>query len=103
MPGIPVFTLIDPHDLWVSFNVREDQYAGIALGRELHGHIPALDLDDVVFRIDYISAQGDFATWRSTRQSSGYDVKSFEVRARPLEQPHGLRPGMSVLFDWPQP
>ncbi len=41
------------------------------------------------------------STWRSTRQSSGYDVKSFEVRVRPLQRIDGFRPGMSVLFAWP--
>lgn len=102
MPGIPVYTLVNPDDLWVSFNVREDQYEGIAMGQELTGSVPALGLDEVAFKIDHISAQGDFATWRSTRQSSGYDVKSFEVRARPAEQIKDLRPGMSVLFAWPQ-
>ena len=40
-----------------------------------------------------------YATWRATRQSSGYDIKTFEVRARPTEKVNGLRPGMSVLVD----
>lgn len=102
LPGVPVFTLINPSDLWVSFSVREDQYPGMALGRELRGSIPALALDDVAFRVSHIAAQGDFATWRSTRQSSGYDVRSFEVRARPVAAHQDLRPGMSVLFAWPQ-
>ncbi len=30
---------------------------------------------------------------------SGYDMKTFEVRARPLKKVEGLRPGMSVLVD----
>lgn len=100
--GVPVFTLIDLHDLWVSVNVREDEFQGVGMGKVIKGSIPALGLHDVPFKISYISPQGDFATWRSTRQSSGYDVKSFEVRARPMEAVKGLRPGMSVLFPWPQ-
>lgn len=102
LPGVPVFTLIDLHDLWVSVNVREDEFHGIGMGQVIKGSIPALELDAVAFKIDYISPQGDFATWRSTRQSRGYDVKSFEVRARPVHPVKGLRPGMSVLFPWPQ-
>ena len=47
-----------------------------------------------------VSPQGEFATWRSTRQSSGYDVRSFQVKAKPVRPVSGLRPGMSVLFDW---
>ncbi|MEJ0064383.1 MAG: efflux RND transporter periplasmic adaptor subunit [Caulobacteraceae bacterium] len=102
LPSVPVFTLIDLGDLWVSVNVREDEFRGVGMGRTIQGSIPALGLKGVPFKIDYISPQGDFATWRSTHQSSGYDVKSFEVRARPVHPVAGLRPGMSVLFPWPQ-
>lgn len=99
--GYPVFTLVDIDRMWVSLNLREDQFGGIRIGRQLLGDIPALDLEDVGFEVYFISPAGDFATWRSTRQSSGYDVKSFEVRVRPLQRINGFRPGMSVLFAWP--
>ena len=102
LPGVPVITLVDLSRLWVAFNVREDQFAGIAMDRQLRASIPALGLQDVVFKVSHIRSQGDFATWRATRQSSGYDVKSFEVRAVPVQPVEGLRPGMSVLFAWPQ-
>jgi HlyD family secretion protein len=100
--GVPLFTIIDLADLWVAVNVREDEFHGLRMGQVLHGSVPALRLKNVAFRVDYISPQGDFATWRSTRQSRGYDVRSFEVRARPVRPVSGLRPGMSVLFPWPQ-
>lgn len=100
--GYPVFTLVDIDRMWVSLNLREDQFGGIAPGRTLHGDIPALELEQVPFEVYLVSPAGDYATWRSTRQSSGYDVKSFEVRARPSQPVQGFRPGMSVLFAWPQ-
>jgi len=65
------------------------------------GDVPALDAKAVAFKVSYISPEGDFATWQSTRQSSGYDVRSFEVRARAQQPLPGLRPGMSVLVDRP--
>lgn len=99
-PGYPLFTLIAPNDLWVTLNVREDQFAGLRMGGEIEGEIPALGRR-ARFRIDYIAPQGDFATWRAVRQSSGYDVRAFEVRARPAAPIDGLRPGMSVLFARP--
>lgn len=102
LPGVPVYTVIDLHDLWVSINVRESDFHGLKMGAVLHGSIPALDVADAAFKVSFISPQGDFATWRATRQSSGYDVRSFEVRLRPEDAIPGLRPGMSVLFDWPQ-
>lgn len=99
--GYPVFALVDVDRMWVSLNLREDQFGGIRVGQQLAGDIPALGLKGVRFEVYFISPAGDFATWRSTRQSSGYDVKSFEVRVRPLHRIDGFRPGMSVLFAWP--
>ncbi|MDO5055714.1 MAG: efflux RND transporter periplasmic adaptor subunit [Lautropia sp.] len=100
--GYPVFTLVDRSRMWVSFHLREDQFAGLTIGQLLRGSIPALALDDVAFEVYYISPAGDFATWRATRQSAGYDVRSFEVRVRPVQPVADFRPGMSVLFAWPQ-
>lgn len=100
--GYPVFTLVDLSKLWVAFYLREDQFHGLAMQQRLRGQVPALGLDDVEFEVYFINPAGDFATWRATRQSAGYDVKSFEVRVRPVESIDGFRPGMSVLFPWPQ-
>lgn len=100
MAGIPVFTVVDIGNPWVSFSVREDQYRSIRVGTRLRGDIPALDLKNVEFEITIINPQGDFATWKSTRQSRGYDIRSFRVRAKPVQPIANLRPGMSVLFDW---
>ena len=99
--GFPVFMLTDTAHPWVTLNVREDQLHGLARGKELEGTIPALSDRRVRFRVSYTAPAGDFATWRATRQSSGFDIKSFEVRVVPVTPVEGLRPGMTVLFDWP--
>ena len=99
--GFPIMTLVQVAHPWVAVNVREDALHGLAIGQQLTGAVPALDGRRMAFRVDYISPQGEFATWRATRQSSGYDVRSFEVHLRPEGEPGALRPGMSVLFDWP--
>ncbi|MDM0047318.1 efflux RND transporter periplasmic adaptor subunit [Variovorax dokdonensis] len=100
--GFPILTLVAVDEPWVSLNVRENQLHGLSAGRELVGHLPALDGKAVRFKVRSIGVQGEFATWRATRQSSGFDVRSFEVRLTPAEPVPQLRPGMSVLFDWPQ-
>ena len=100
LTGVPVFTIVDIGDPWVTFSVREDQFRDLKIGAIVRGDVPALGLADVAFRITAINPQGEFATWRSTRQSSGYDVRSFQVKAKPVRPVNGLRPGMSVLFDW---
>lgn len=99
--GFPVFTLTDTAHPWVTLNVREDQLHGLARGKELSGTIPALGNLRARFRVIYTAPAGDFATWRATRQSSGFDIKSFEVRVMPIAPIVALRPGMTVLFDWP--
>lgn len=99
--GYPVFTLVDIDRMWVSVNLRESQMRGLKVGSRLHGSVPALDRD-ADFEVYFINPAGDYATWRATRQSSGYDVRSFEIRLRPVAPVEGFRPGMSVLFGWPQ-
>ena len=100
--GYPVFTLVDIDHMWVSFNLREDQFNQLKIGQQIIGDIPALALQEVPFEVYFISPRGEFATWKATRQSVGYDIRSFEVRVRPVTQITDFRPGMSVLFAWPQ-
>jgi HlyD family secretion protein len=49
-----------------------------------------------VFQISYLAPEADYATWRPTSAQGGFDLKTFEVRARPVQPVAGLRPGMSV-------
>jgi HlyD family secretion protein len=98
-PGFPIMTLVNLDDVWAVFNLREDELATVKLGTQIAGKIPALGGRSVKFTVYYISPKGEYATWRATRQSSGYDIKTFEIRARPLEKVDGLRPGMSVLVE----
>lgn len=95
--GFPALTLVDLDDQWVTFNILEQDMPGISIGGQLTGSIPALAARDAHFDIYYISPRANYATWRSTREDSGYDMKTFEVRARPRDKIPGLRPGMSVL------
>lgn len=99
--GYPVFTMVDIDHMWVSVNLRESQMRGLKVGSRLRGSVPAL-ARDAEFEVYFINPAGDYATWRATRQSSGYDVRSFEIRLRPVARIEGFRPGMSVLFAWPQ-
>ena len=100
--GFPVLLLTEVQAPWVTVTLREDQMDGVRMGREFHGSVPALADRTARFRVSFMAPAGDYATWRATRQSSGFDVKGFEVRLSPVQPVPGLRPGMSVLFDWPQ-
>ncbi len=98
--GYPVLLLLDLRDTWVSFNLREDRLGNIRMGRRFRARVPALGDEEVELEVSYIAAQGDYATWRATSAAGGFDLKTFEVRARPVGPVEGLRPGMSAIVDW---
>ena len=95
--GMPVVAVTDLDDAWAVFHLREDLLKNVYKGRVLTMHIPALDRD-VEMEVSYIASVGDYATWRSSKESGGFDLKTFEVRLRPTEKVENLRPGMSVLL-----
>ena len=95
--GIPVVSIIEDHDLWVSLNVREDMYSSIYKSKTLDGFIPALNRK-ASFKVKNIDAEGDFATIKTTRQTGGYDIRSFKFHLVPEQSIPDLKVGMSVLF-----
>lgn len=97
--GLPLASLVDLSDQWAVFNIREDDMPKITKGAVLSAEIPALNAKNVQFKVYFINPRGDYATWRATRQSSGYDLRTFEVRARPVQPVSDLRPGMSVIVN----
>jgi len=99
--GTPIYSLIDLNNQWVTINLREDRFNALKIGDVINGSIPALKDKNVKFKVFFINPKANFAIWRATRQSSGYDVRAFEVRLRPIENIEGMRPGMSVIFNWP--
>lgn len=98
--GYPIVTIVDDNDCWVVFNLREDLLAKIKDGTEFNVKIPAIGKEPVKVRVNYISVMGDFANWRATKAKGDFDMKTFEVRAVPVEKIDGLRAGMSAVFDW---
>ena len=98
--GYPIVTLVDDNDCWVTFNLREDLLTKIKNGTELNIQIPAISKQPIKFKVNYISVLGNFATWRATKAKGDFDMKTFEVRAVPVEPIKDLRAGMSAIFDW---
>ncbi|MDD1779946.1 efflux RND transporter periplasmic adaptor subunit [Enterovibrio sp. ZSDZ35] len=95
--GFPVVTVIDMNDAWAVFNVREDKLRQFQQGTEFNAKIPALGEQAYRFKVSHVAPMGDFATWRATNNQKGYDMRTFEVEARPIAPIQGLRAGMSVL------
>ncbi|WP_176777069.1 efflux RND transporter periplasmic adaptor subunit [Candidatus Avelusimicrobium faecicola] len=97
-PGIPLLTLLDTSDVWVTFNVREDLLSSFELNGTVPVIIPALGKEPHPFTVTYISKQGDYAVWSATKTRGEFDLKTFEVRAKPVEPMPRLRQGMTALI-----
>lgn len=97
--GFPVVTIVDRSDAWVVFDVKETMLPKIKMGTRFRGYFPALD-STIELTVDYIAAEASYATWTATRTSGEFDVKTFEVHARPTQRIDLLRPGMTVTVDY---
>ena len=95
--AVPVVSILEDEDVWVSLNVREDQYRSVYKAKQVSGYIPALD-KTLEFKIKNIDAEGEFATIKTTRQTGGYDIRSFKLHLVPAQSEPDLKVGMSVLF-----
>ena len=94
--GSPIMTIAVMKNLWGTFNIREDQLEGMKVGDVITAFSPAFN-KEVKMKVFYIKDQGSFAVWKATKANGQYDLKTFEVKARPVEYFEGLRPGMSLI------
>ena len=99
-PGLPLLSLVDLSDTWLGFSLREDLIAGLKVGDRFSVRIPALGNREVTAEVRVIAAKGEYAGWRATRATGDFDLRTFAIRAYPVEKIDGLRPGMSVYTDW---
>ncbi|MBP3788059.1 MAG: HlyD family efflux transporter periplasmic adaptor subunit [Prevotella sp.] len=95
--GSPIMTISMMNDMWGTFNVREDQLNGMQVGTEFTAFVPAFD-KEVKMKVYHMKDQGSYAVWKATKANGQYDLKTFEVKARPTEKLEGLRPGMSLII-----
>lgn len=94
--GSPIMTISIMDDLWGAFNMREDQLKGLKKGDTFTAYLPAFD-KEIEMKVSSIKDQGSYATWKATKSNGQFDMKTFEVKARPTKKFDGLRPGMSVI------
>ncbi|MBR1687727.1 MAG: biotin/lipoyl-binding protein [Prevotella sp.] len=95
--GSPIMTISVMSDMWGTFNVREDQLNGLAVGKTFEAFVPAFN-KTVQMKVYQLKDEGSYAVWKATKANGQYDLKTFEVKARPVEKLEGLRPGMSLVI-----
>jgi len=99
-PGVPLVTLINLADVWIHFDLREDLVKGLKVGDRFDVHIPALADRRVTVEVKLVATKGEYASWRATRATGDFDLRTFSIRAYPLRPVPELRPGMSAYLDW---
>jgi HlyD family secretion protein len=99
-PGVPLITLIDLNDMWVHFDLREDLVKALKVGDRFNVRIPALGDREIAVEVKLIATKGEYASWRATRATGDFDLRTFSIRAYPVDKVEGLRPGMSAYLDW---
>ena len=95
--GSPIMSILIIDDLWGTFNVREDQLQGLQVGTIFKAFVPAFN-KEVEMKVTSLKDEGSYATWKATKTTGQYDLKTFEVKARPTKKAEGLRPGMSLVI-----
>ena len=95
--GSPIMSISVMKDMWGTFNVREDQLNGMEVGKTFDAFVPAFN-KSIQMKVYYMKDQGSYAVWKATKANGQYDLKTFEVKARPVEKVEGLRPGMSLII-----
>ncbi|MBQ8098295.1 MAG: efflux RND transporter periplasmic adaptor subunit [Bacteroidaceae bacterium] len=96
--GSPIMNVSMLDDLWITFNVREDLLCDLSMGAVVTGFVPALNNKEFSMKVYYLKDLGTYATWKATKSTGQYDLKTFEVKARPEVPVEGLRPGMTVVL-----
>lgn len=94
--GSPIMTIALTDDIWGTFNVREDLLKGMKIGDTFKAYVPAFD-QDIEMQIYSMKDEGSYAVWKATKANGQYDLKTFEVKARPTQTLEGLRAGMSLI------
>ena len=95
--GSPIMNISVLDEMWGTFNIREDQLNGIKTGDVLKVYLPAFN-KEIEMAVYAIKDQGSYAVWKATKANGQYDLKTFEVKARPTQKIEGLRPGMSLVL-----
>ncbi len=96
--GTPLLSIVELSAPYAVFNVREDMMPHFWLGRKLRGDVPAIATTDIEWEVFYIAPLGSYATWNSTHPNKEYNMRTFEIHARPVGDTEGLYSGMSVLI-----
>ena len=96
--GAPIMNVAQLDDMWVTFNVREDFLKDFTVGSKIKAYVPALE-KEAEFQVTVMKDLGTYAAWKATKTTGQFDLKTFEVKAKPVQPVENLRPGMSAIIE----
>lgn len=100
--GYPVVHLVDLANSYSIINIKETFLVHFKKDTEFVASIPALGYKKMRFKVYYIAPLGEYATWNATKSTGDFDIRTFEIKASPVNNHNELRPGMSILIDYSQ-
>jgi HlyD family secretion protein len=80
-----------------TLTIEAAKFADMKVGDTFTAFVPAFN-KDIQLKVYSLKDEGSYAVWRATKANGQYDLKTFEVKARPVEKFEGLRPGMSLVI-----
>ncbi|MBX6394803.1 MAG: HlyD family efflux transporter periplasmic adaptor subunit, partial [Alicyclobacillaceae bacterium] len=93
--GMPVLTVADPKDKWVSIYVKENDMPAVKVGDSAQLNIPAMH-SQIVGRIVSINPAPQFAVSKATNHLQERDIRSFQVKIKIEERPESVLAGMTA-------
>jgi len=93
--GQPVIVVELAEQPWLSFNVREDQLAGMTVGSTVEARL-ARETALLHGVVTEISPIGQFATWQAERAVGDHDRNTLRVRIELRAESATPEPGMTV-------
>lgn len=97
--GSPIMNICTVNNYWFVFSIREDLLAQIKIGDQKSVFVPALN-KNIDVKITRMKNVGNFATWKATKSLDNFDLKTFEVQAKPINAAdgQGICIGMSAIL-----
>lgn len=97
-PGQPILMVEAAGQQWLSFNAREDDLGGLAVGKTVNVLRQGADVATKAV-VTGLQPLGVFATWQAERVIGDHDRNTLRLRLDPQGQPAGLEPGMTVWIE----
>jgi HlyD family secretion protein len=96
--GQPILMIEETGKQWMSFNAREDDLRGLAVG-ETVDVVRSGGAGAIKGRVTELRPLGVFATWQAERVIGDHDRNTLRLRLDPKGDPAGLEPGMTVWIE----